>query len=697
MAISNRSTREQSVLKEQQRFVNNNNASTTGKKIFHFGNYDLVRRIDVGGMGEVYLARQRTAFGREVAVKIIRSDLVHDMTARKRFLREAEVSAHLKHEHILPLVEFGEEQGRLFLVTPYIEGGTLARRLQNEPLSLPEIHQLFSALVRAVAYIHKRGVIHRDLKPSNILLDREEGSDQIYVRLIDFGIASIQGTTASPPLTRAGNELGTIAYMAPERLSGIAAPSNDIYSLGIILYQMLTDDLPSEGELLSIPHPFDYVVENCTLANPEDRFASADDLLIAFEQAYKTFTESGGTKPVGISETLNQNDFPTPKYTTAALWENEVLQEASLQQHAEVVVPEASLALNGASPTHTFNPEDYSAPTTHLDPAQVLSRQKGLIESPPIHTSSGSKRRKRSLVGFISLALGALLVVTTAFGFFIFQATISADATVSPQVHPLSKVFTVIAKPTQDGINVNSASIHVGVVTTSRTESKTSPTIGQICVPVVGCIPSGGSFDVDGLIGQIRSDLRPQLDLELQSKVQASGGTEVGDIHYNDSNVSSDGGQSGSTVTVSLTEQASVEYVKPSDLQNLVRQLLVQQMNRQFAGNYVLIDHFTQIGQPVVQETDGNGVVTMLVAAGGVGRFQVSDDQLRSMADHLQGLKLADAEGFLAQQPGIEPKTVQVHISYGDTIPSNVLQIHLVLVDPNTANLPPLQLPAVGA
>src|SRR5579884_2884348 len=115
-----------------------------------FGNYELVRRIDVGGMGEVYLARQRSAFGREVAVKIIRSDLMHDMTARKRFLREAEVSAHLKHEHILPLFEFGEEQGRLFLVTPYIKGGTLGHRLQRGALALDEVHLLFRALVQAV-------------------------------------------------------------------------------------------------------------------------------------------------------------------------------------------------------------------------------------------------------------------------------------------------------------------------------------------------------------------------------------------------------------------------------------------------------------------------------------------------------------------------------------------------------------------
>ena len=156
-------------------------------------------------MGEVYLAHQRTAFEREVAVKIIRADLMHDAVVRQRFLREAEVNAHLKHEHILSLIEFGEDQGRLFLVTPYIDGGTLAQRLQRGPMSLEEVHQLFVALVRAVSYIHKRGVVHRDLKPGNILLDHDENDEQVYVRLIDFGIASIQGTaTESPELTQAG-------------------------------------------------------------------------------------------------------------------------------------------------------------------------------------------------------------------------------------------------------------------------------------------------------------------------------------------------------------------------------------------------------------------------------------------------------------------------------------------------------------
>src|SRR5579864_2072532 len=258
---------------------------TQEQSLPRFGNYDLVRRIDIGGMGEVYFAYQRSAFGRAVAIKIIRSDLVHDITARARFLREAEVSAHLKHEHILPLFEFGEDQGRLFLVTPYIEGGTLARRLKSGSLSLQEVRQLFVPLAQAVAYIHRRGVIHRDLKPTNILLDEQDG--QVYVRLIDFGIASVQGSESTAALTTAGNEVGTIAFMAPERLEGVAAPSNDIFSLGVILHQMLTSNLPAGGQIDDMPDPLRYVVYRCIALRPQDRFATVEDVLKHFERAYQ--------------------------------------------------------------------------------------------------------------------------------------------------------------------------------------------------------------------------------------------------------------------------------------------------------------------------------------------------------------------------------------------------------------------------
>ena len=366
------------------------------RSLLRFGNYDLVRRIDVGGMGEVYLARQRTAFDREVAIKIIRSDLVHDITARTRFLREAEVSAHLKHEHILPMIEFNEEQGRLFLVTPYIEGGTLARRLQSGPLSLAEVHRLFVALVQAVAYIHRRGVIHRDLKPTNILLDQEDG--QVYVRLIDFGIASLQGSTASPPLTTAGTELGTVAYMAPERLSGIAAPSNDIYSLGIILYQLLTGQLPSVEHRVRLPQPLEYVIHRCIAPNVEDRFASAEELLKAFEQAYQqlvTSSQAATVPPVAVPIADDRVFSATSQSSTSRKITDDRSdpEERGMTSKRAAVIPAVLRppVPDQAQGQNRFVRADYAAPTTSIGSLAVVQREQ--TAAPPSPLLPASPRR----------------------------------------------------------------------------------------------------------------------------------------------------------------------------------------------------------------------------------------------------------------------------------------------------------------
>jgi len=367
-------------MKEQHDFAKEQSSSPiaspgrsnpTPPALQRFGNYDLVHRIGIGGMGEVYLARQRTAFGREVAVKIIRSDLMHDITIRKRFLREAEVNAYLKHDHILPLVEFGEEQGRLFLVTPYIKGGTLLKRLRGGALSLAETHTLFTALVEAVAYLHKRGVIHRDLKPSNIMLDHEEDSERVYVRLIDFGIASLQGQTVSAPLTTAGHEMGTEAYMAPERLEGIAAPSNDIYSLGIILYQMLTGKLPEDDTDTMLPEPLIEVVQQSTETDPSNRYSTAEELLKAFERAYQSLSLSHfrvtashpDHSPIGRSSSPSTPHTPlstpiTPPFNEP--WQPSATPATNRPAGAS---PNLSPASNSSNPLNTHNPRTPSNAT----------------------------------------------------------------------------------------------------------------------------------------------------------------------------------------------------------------------------------------------------------------------------------------------------------------------------------------------
>jgi len=680
-------------LKEQRAFTSNGHQASQEQRFF--GNYELVRRIDEGGMGEVYLARQRSAFGREVAVKIIRADLIHDVTVRKRFLREAEVSAHLKHEHILSLVEFGEDQGRLFLVTPYIDGGTLAQRLQSGPMSLAEVHLLFSALVRAVSYIHKRGVVHRDLKPSNVLLDKEEGGEQVYVRLIDFGIASIQGAaTAEPELTQSGKEVGTIEYMAPERLDGVAAPSNDIYSLGIILYQMLTGRLPNEGEPAQLPSPMAYVVNHCTAPNPKDRFPNADELLRVFEQAYRAVVTP---KVSPLTATLNKASEGIPHHVTASHPVAGVVQ-------GEETVAEA-LGVATARPVSTFKSDDYNAPTAFVEPSKLPVRQKpsvtksgvtGTIASRPTQVQQG--RKKGSIFAFLAFAIVAILAIMGLVGYYAFVGAITATVTISPQVHSFARVLTITAKPTLHNTDPNSASIPAYVFTSTQVGSQQGNTTGQQCVlGIFDCKKVVSFADVDPLALQLRQTLRTEVLVDLKKQAQAANATTVGAVTYTDSapTPNPDIGSVGDTVTVTMKEQGAVEYIKGSEVQSLARILLTQQAQQQFGSDYVLLNPSTQIGQPAIQSVDTNGIVIIQIAVGGVVQYNIAATQTDSILNRIKGTKTRAAQTFLMHQTGIDTNNITIHVSYSDTLPSDPHQIKLIQVSPST--LPGVQLPPVKA
>lgn len=212
------------------------------------GNYDIIRRIRSGGMGAVYEGRQRTAFGRRVAIKVILGDYAEDREMRRRFAREARTIARLHHPHILPLIEFGDEQGVLYLVMPFIESGTLSGYLRRHLPDLHEIATIFLQLLDAVEYAHEEGLIHRDIKASNVLLESRR-SGPPYAYLADFGLVrTIQ--QAELGRTHAGEPIpldqvpGTPHYMAPEQTWGVVTPATDIYALGVLLYQLLTGELP---------------------------------------------------------------------------------------------------------------------------------------------------------------------------------------------------------------------------------------------------------------------------------------------------------------------------------------------------------------------------------------------------------------------------------------------------------------------
>ncbi|MGL4513786.1 MAG: bifunctional serine/threonine protein kinase/MFS transporter [Lacipirellulaceae bacterium] len=221
---------------------------------YQLGDYELTAEVGRGGMGIVYRAQQQS-LGRETAVKLILRGALASIDDQKRFRAEAEAVARLEHPGIVPIYEVGDHGGQLFFSMPFIEGPTLAERLAERPLADREAARIVRDVARAIQYAHERGVVHRDLKPANILLDRLGG-----VHVTDFGLAKRfhDDRTASSGLTNTGAILGTPSYMAPEQAAGgrgAIGPATDVYSLGAILYALVTGRPPHQG-----PTPVDTVL-----------------------------------------------------------------------------------------------------------------------------------------------------------------------------------------------------------------------------------------------------------------------------------------------------------------------------------------------------------------------------------------------------------------------------------------------------
>jgi tRNA A-37 threonylcarbamoyl transferase component Bud32 len=256
--------------------------------------YEIVRPLGQGGMGAVYLARER-ALDRFVAIKVLRPDLADLENSRERFRREARVAAQLSHPNILPLHTFGEVNGIWYFVMGYVRGATLGERLRIEGrLPSEEAQRIVIELAGALEHAHAHGVIHRDIKPANVLLDEQTGR----AMLADFGISKVHG--AGDSLTGTGVIIGTPHYMSPEQSLG--APNvderSDIYSLGAVAYTMLTgrepfaDSKPNEmvfRRLSEDPPPvralapsvdsdLSEIVMRCLARDPSQRWNSARDL-----------------------------------------------------------------------------------------------------------------------------------------------------------------------------------------------------------------------------------------------------------------------------------------------------------------------------------------------------------------------------------------------------------------------------------
>jgi serine/threonine protein kinase len=262
-----------------------------------FGRYRLVELLGRGGMGEVWRAHD-TAIGRIVALKVLPADFADDPVFQERFRREAHAAAGLDEPHVVPIYDFGEIDGRLFVTMRLIKGRDLQTILAGGPLSPARAVAIIEQVAQALHAAHRVGLVHRDIKPSNILLDEND-----FAYLIDFGIARAAGETG---LTSTGMTIGTWTYMAPERFqSGTADARADIYALACVLYEALTGRPPFPGDSLEqiavahmlqppprpsreragVPAAMDDVIATGMAKNPDQRYATTVELARAAHDA----------------------------------------------------------------------------------------------------------------------------------------------------------------------------------------------------------------------------------------------------------------------------------------------------------------------------------------------------------------------------------------------------------------------------
>ncbi len=282
--------------------------------------YTLVEKLGSGGMGGVYKAEQ-ALMNRFVAIKILRSTFHGDETQMRRFQQEARTLSQLSHPNAVTVFDFGVEEGFPYLVMEYIEGKTLKSIVREEKrLPLDRIKGILRQSSAALSEAHRLGIVHRDIKPDNIMLrTHHDGSD--WVKVLDFGVAkSVIGN--DPNLTQAGVLVGTPQYMSPEQCRGKELDARaDIFSLGVVLYEMLTGEVPfqapsvlellmkvmnSEAEsirkfkpMLTIPPAIDAVVLRSLAKDPEERYQTIADFYSSFESALPRVPGGQGGEPAG--------------------------------------------------------------------------------------------------------------------------------------------------------------------------------------------------------------------------------------------------------------------------------------------------------------------------------------------------------------------------------------------------------------
>ena len=298
-----------------------------------FGSYVILDSLGVGGMGEVYLARD-TRLDRTVALKVLSPDISQDKRRMQRFRQEAKVASSLNQPNILTVFEFGEIDGLTFLATEFIDGETLRALIHGKRLKLPEILDISIQVLSALDAAHEARIVHRDIKPENVMLRRRDS----LVKVLDFGLAKVTenrshsgsyetDTEAVTEFrTAPGVIMGTINYMSPEQAQAREVDvRTDIWSTGVMIYEMVTGVLPFKGattshtivqilekdpapvrKLARVPAEFDRIVSKAMAKRPDDRYQTANEMLIDLRSLRKRLEMDAELEPTSTHVSADQ-------------------------------------------------------------------------------------------------------------------------------------------------------------------------------------------------------------------------------------------------------------------------------------------------------------------------------------------------------------------------------------------------------
>ena len=302
--------------------------------------YKIISAIGAGGMGEVYLA-QDTKLERQVALKVLLDEVAGDEERVRRFVQEAKAASALNHPNILTVYEIGEYEHTRYIATELIKGETLRDRLRGEPMTLREVLDVAMQVAAALNAAHNAGIVHRDIKPENIML-RDDG----IVKILDFGLAKLtaaqtgsiesEDATRAQVNTRPGVVMGTVFYMSPEQARGTETDArSDVWSLGVVMYEMLTKQTPFAGEtandsiaaiLTKEPSPLDEatpselrrIVRKSLQKQTDERYQGVKDLLLDVKNLKRELEFSEELERSHIPQSTGSSNVGTAQFSEHA-------------------------------------------------------------------------------------------------------------------------------------------------------------------------------------------------------------------------------------------------------------------------------------------------------------------------------------------------------------------------------------------